>query len=134
MSKAGPSETRTYGGADIGPHRSTGASGTRDGTTTPGRGSVFSEPPDSFAMDVHLLEATDDPEELVCRAARNDYMSEFNARLSFEETMREVDGDDAEAKKRTLIAHLLNHGHSARSNTPTPRSRSKGSAGPAWRS
>lgn len=62
-------------------------------------------------MQVELLEATENPEELLCRAARNDYMSEFNADLSFEETMASVEGEDMEAKKRTLISHLLTHGH-----------------------
>jgi thymidylate synthase (FAD) len=62
-------------------------------------------------MNVTLLEATDDPEELVCRAARNDYMSEFNPDLSFEETMAGVDGANLEEKKRTLVGHLLDHGH-----------------------
>jgi thymidylate synthase (FAD) len=62
-------------------------------------------------MEVRLLEATSDPEEVVCRAARNDYMSEFNADLPFEETMASVEGEDIRAKKRTLIGHLLDHGH-----------------------
>ncbi|MFB6169762.1 MAG: FAD-dependent thymidylate synthase [Haloarculaceae archaeon] len=62
-------------------------------------------------MEVRLLEATDDPEEVVCRAARNDYMSAFNPDLSFEETMADIEGDDVEEKKETLIGHLLSHGH-----------------------
>lgn len=62
-------------------------------------------------MEVQLLEATENPEELICRAARNDYMSEFNASLSFDETMKTVDGDTILEKKKTLISHLLAHGH-----------------------
>ncbi|WP_231189207.1 FAD-dependent thymidylate synthase [Haladaptatus sp. DYF46] len=62
-------------------------------------------------MNVQLLEATENPEELICRGARNDYMSEFNADLSFEETMASIEGETIEEKKRTLIAHLLQHGH-----------------------
>jgi thymidylate synthase (FAD) len=62
-------------------------------------------------MEVRLLESTPDPEEVVCRAARNDYMSEFNPDLSFAETMESVEGDGVEEKKRTLIGHLLDHGH-----------------------
>ncbi|SDM35553.1 thymidylate synthase (FAD) [Halogranum gelatinilyticum] len=62
-------------------------------------------------MEVRLLEATPDPEELICRGARNDYMSEFNPDLSFEETMASVDGETMEEKKRTLIGHLMQHGH-----------------------
>lgn len=62
-------------------------------------------------MNVRLLEATENPEEVVCRAARNDYMSEFNADISFEDTMASIDGEDLEEKKRTLVSHLLDHGH-----------------------
>ena len=62
-------------------------------------------------MEVELLEATDDPERVICSAARNDYMGEFVGDQSFEETMSTVEGDDMEEKKRTLIAHLLDHGH-----------------------
>ncbi|MEF8801353.1 MAG: FAD-dependent thymidylate synthase [Halolamina sp.] len=62
-------------------------------------------------MQVEVLEATDDPEELVCRAARNDYASQFVGDVSFEEVMDTVDGDSMEEKQRTLISHLLGHGH-----------------------
>ncbi|WP_435096381.1 FAD-dependent thymidylate synthase [Halarchaeum sp. P4] len=62
-------------------------------------------------MKVELLEATPDPEEVICRAARNDYMSEYGADMSFEEVMADVEGDTLEERKRTLIGHLLNHGH-----------------------
>ncbi|PSQ44400.1 thymidylate synthase (FAD) [Halobacteriales archaeon SW_7_68_16] len=62
-------------------------------------------------MDVQLLEATPDPERTICTAARNDYSDVFVGDHSFETLMAEVDGDDIEAKKRTLIGHLLDHGH-----------------------
>jgi thymidylate synthase (FAD) len=62
-------------------------------------------------MQVRLLAATDDPEELICRAARNDYMTDFNPDLSFEETMAGVEGETMAEKKATLIGHLLDHGH-----------------------
>ncbi|ADJ14923.1 FAD-dependent thymidylate synthase [Halalkalicoccus jeotgali] len=62
-------------------------------------------------MDVRLLEATDDPERVVCLGARNDYMSDFVGDQSFEEVMESVDGGSLEEKKRTLIGHLLSHGH-----------------------
>lgn len=62
-------------------------------------------------MDVHLLEATDDPEKVICTAARNDYSSAFVGDQSFEETMETVDGNTIEEKKRDLIGRLLNHGH-----------------------
>jgi thymidylate synthase (FAD) len=62
-------------------------------------------------MDVQLLEATEDPERLICRAARNDYMSEFVGEVSFERAMETTDGETIEEKMQTLIAHLLDHGH-----------------------
>lgn len=62
-------------------------------------------------MDVHLLEATEEPERLICTAARNDYSSEFVAEQSFAETMATIDGETTEEKQRTLISHLLGHGH-----------------------
>ena len=62
-------------------------------------------------MDVRLLEATDDPERVVCIGARNDYSSGFVGEQSFAETMATVEGETIEEKKRTLIGHLLDHGH-----------------------
>ncbi|WP_435333417.1 FAD-dependent thymidylate synthase [Haloarchaeobius sp. TZWWS8] len=62
-------------------------------------------------MKVELLAATDDPEELICTAARNDYYADFVGEESFETVMESIDGDDIEAKKETLIGHLLSHGH-----------------------
>jgi thymidylate synthase (FAD) len=62
-------------------------------------------------MEVTLLEATEDPEDLVCKAARNDYSDEFVGGQSLEATMETVEGDTIEEKKETLIGHLLDHGH-----------------------
>jgi thymidylate synthase (FAD) len=62
-------------------------------------------------MDVRLLEATDDPERVVCTAARCDYSSGFVGDQSFAEMMGTVEGETIEDKKRTLIGHLLDHGH-----------------------
>jgi len=62
-------------------------------------------------MEVKLLEATEDPERLICQAARNDYMEEFVAETPFEDVMAEVGGDSPEDRKETLIHHLLDHGH-----------------------
>jgi len=62
-------------------------------------------------MEVKLVEATENPEELICKAARNDYMQEFVGDLTFEETMETVDGTTTEEKMRTLIGHLMDHGH-----------------------
>ncbi|AQL43859.1 thymidylate synthase (FAD) [Halorientalis sp. IM1011] len=62
-------------------------------------------------MEVRLLEATEDPEELICKAARNDYMEEFVGETPFDETMDSIEGDSLEDKQETLIGHLLDHGH-----------------------
>jgi thymidylate synthase (FAD) len=62
-------------------------------------------------MEVELLEATEDPERLVCQAARNDYMEEFVGETDFDEVMESVGGDALEDKQETLIHHLLEHGH-----------------------
>ncbi|WP_276281894.1 FAD-dependent thymidylate synthase [Halorussus caseinilyticus] len=62
-------------------------------------------------MEVQLLEATDDPEEVVCSAARNDYMEEFVGDKSFKEVMATIEGETIEEKKETLIGHLLKQGH-----------------------
>ena len=62
-------------------------------------------------MEIRLLESTPDPERVVCTAARNDYSPGFVGDQTFEETMETVDGDSLEEKKRTLIGHLLDHGH-----------------------
>jgi thymidylate synthase (FAD) len=62
-------------------------------------------------MEVKLIEATQNPEELICKGARNDYMEEFVGDQTFEETMESVEGETTEAKMQTLIGHLLDHGH-----------------------
>jgi len=62
-------------------------------------------------MKVELLEATPNPEEVICRAARNDYMSEYGADLPLEDVMEGIEGDTLAEKQRTLVGHLLAHGH-----------------------
>ncbi|SDE72976.1 FAD-dependent thymidylate synthase [Halorientalis regularis] len=62
-------------------------------------------------MEVELLEATDDPERLICKGARNDYMEAYVGDLSFEEIMDTVEGETTADKMETLIGHLLDHGH-----------------------
>ncbi|XGI84671.1 FAD-dependent thymidylate synthase [Halorutilales archaeon Cl-col2-1] len=62
-------------------------------------------------MEVALLESTPDPEEVACRAARNDYMTEWVVDKSFDEVMESVDGDTIDDKKETLIHHLMRRGH-----------------------
>ena len=62
-------------------------------------------------MEVRLLEATEDPERVICKAARNDYMAEFVGETPFDEAMASIDGESLEEKQSTLIGHLLDHGH-----------------------
>jgi len=62
-------------------------------------------------MEVKLLEATEDPERLVCQAARNDYMEEYVGETPFDKVMADVEGDSLEDRMETLIRHLLEHGH-----------------------
>jgi thymidylate synthase (FAD) len=62
-------------------------------------------------MRVRLLEATENPEELICRGARNDYMEDWVADQSFAESMAGVDGDTIEDQKANFIGKLLNRGH-----------------------
>lgn len=62
-------------------------------------------------MEVKLLKATEDPEEAICTAARNDYMNGWVGEKSFEELMESIEGDGLEEKQSTLISHLLSHGH-----------------------
>ncbi|WP_336037344.1 FAD-dependent thymidylate synthase [Halobacterium yunchengense] len=62
-------------------------------------------------MRVRLLEATENPEELICLGARNDYMSDWVADQSFEDAMAGVEGEDVEAQKANFLARLLKRGH-----------------------
>lgn len=89
-------------------------------------------------MNIKLIRATEKPEELVCTAARNDYRSEGVINYTFEELVDDVDVDTKvandlakerttvekpekpedlpshiliEAKKRSLIKHLIRSGH-----------------------
>ncbi|AWB27502.1 FAD-dependent thymidylate synthase [Halococcoides cellulosivorans] len=62
-------------------------------------------------MDVRLLEATDDPDDLICRAARNDYAADFVVDEEFATVMDDIDGATVAEKRRNLITHLLDHGH-----------------------
>lgn len=63
-------------------------------------------------MRVEVINATENPEETVCRAARNDYSSEYGGDKPFAEVMRGIDGETVEDKKRNLIQEtLLKHGH-----------------------
>lgn len=62
-------------------------------------------------MEVTVLEATDSPEETVCRAARNDYLDDWVGEKSYDEVMAGIDGDTRAEKTQTLIEHLLAKGH-----------------------
>lgn len=63
-------------------------------------------------MQIELLEATSNPEEIVCRAARGDYSSDWvGPDVPFEEVMGPVEGDTLQKKKETLMDHLMRSGH-----------------------
>jgi len=62
-------------------------------------------------MEVQLLEATSDPEQLICQAARNDYMEEFVGETPFDAVMSSIEGESLDERKETLIHRLLDHGH-----------------------
>lgn len=90
-------------------------------------------------MEIEIIEATDNPDELMCRAARNDYGANATARI--EEVMETVDPDQEDvewaedfleeydnkfsnsqeiwAKKRRLIRKLFGHGHFGIAEHPT---------------
>lgn len=62
-------------------------------------------------MEVRLLESTDNPENVICTAARNDYLDGWVGEQSFEEIMAPIEGEDIEEKKANLIGQLLQRGH-----------------------
>lgn len=62
-------------------------------------------------MDITLLSATPDPEETICKAARNDYMTEWVGENSFSEVMQDVEGDSLNEKKYNLLKHLISREH-----------------------
>ena len=62
-------------------------------------------------MKITVLEATPDAEEVACRAARNDYMTDWVGGQDFDEVMESVEGDDLSEKKDSLIEHLMRRGH-----------------------
>lgn len=81
-------------------------------------------------MKVKLINGTEEPEKQVCRAARNDYRKDGIIGNSFSEIMKDVDPHEdhvsnlensdeysggrhieIEAKKRTLLDHLITSGH-----------------------
>lgn len=75
-------------------------------------------------MKVKLIRGTEDPEELVCTAARNDYRTDGVIGYEFHEIMSDIDADEehleynsgagrlpSAAKKRTLIDKLIHDGH-----------------------
>ncbi len=56
-------------------------------------------------------EATPDPERMVCRAARGDYMKTSPWTASFEEVMKPIKGATMEEKMENFIAQLMTAGH-----------------------
>lgn len=72
-------------------------------------------------MNVKLISGTQDPERLVCTAARNDYSTEGVIGRSYEDIMEPIEADQEDidyvkqtghgAKTRKLIRDLMNSGH-----------------------
>jgi thymidylate synthase (FAD) len=71
-------------------------------------------------MKVDVVKATDQPEELVCRAARGDYFEGYVGDTSYSELMEGVDYDERhaestdtelQAKTRSFIESQLSRGH-----------------------
>lgn len=62
-------------------------------------------------VDVRLLAMTDDPEELVCRCARNDYYDGKIPDDDFPTVMNGVGGDTVDEKQATLVKKLMLRGH-----------------------
>lgn len=68
-------------------------------------------------MNVEIIEATPNPDELMCRSARNDYGADATA--DFEEVMETVNGETIDEKKENLIRKLFNRGHFGIAEHPT---------------
>ncbi len=62
-------------------------------------------------VEAKLLSITDDPEQLVCRCARNDYYPGKIWEDDFETVMENVTGDTLEERKHTLLKKLMLRGH-----------------------
>jgi thymidylate synthase (FAD) len=62
-------------------------------------------------VEVQCIEFTDNPEELVCTCARNDYYNGNVTEDSLETVMEGTDGDTIQEKKYTLLKKLMLRGH-----------------------
>jgi len=60
-------------------------------------------------MKVEIIQATPKPEEVITRAARNDYGEDATA--PYEEVVESVNGETIEDKKKTLLKHLITREH-----------------------
>jgi len=60
-------------------------------------------------MKIEIIQATPKPEEVITRAARNDYGEDATA--PYEEVVGSVDGETIEEKKKTLLKHLITREH-----------------------
>lgn len=60
-------------------------------------------------MEIELIQSTPNPEEVITRAARNDYGGDATA--PYEELMDSIDGETIEDKKHTLLSHLITREH-----------------------
>jgi len=85
-------------------------------------------------MEVNLLNATENPERLICQAARNDYMEGYVAETPFTEVMADIEGQGLDEKKRHSSTACWHTATSAPSSTHTRHSQSRGSVARAWHS
>lgn len=62
-------------------------------------------------MQVQVLQKTDDPERLVCQAARGDYYDGYVGDTEYADLMAPIDGDTLADKTQTFIEKQLSRGH-----------------------
>lgn len=62
-------------------------------------------------MDIVVLESTPNPEQLICKSARNDYSDVFVGEVDYETVMAVIDGDSTPEQTQTLIEHLISKMH-----------------------
>jgi thymidylate synthase (FAD) len=62
-------------------------------------------------VQVEVIEATPNPERLVCLAARGDYMESPPWKVPFDEVMKPVAGKSTPDKVEHLVKKLMNAGH-----------------------
>lgn len=62
-------------------------------------------------MKVEIIDATDNPRKLACKAARNDYLEQWIGEMSYSEIMEDVKGDTIKEKEENLLRKLIKRQH-----------------------